>query len=57
MKKIDQDKLHLIHGGAKCIYHYILATVSLGNPFFIIANVIYGNDVAVVECWNNSHSE
>ncbi|MDN3587356.1 hypothetical protein QWY86_11795 [Pedobacter aquatilis] len=49
MVKISNEKMSSVNGGAKCIYH--VAGLWLG----LIGVALNAN--AVIECWNNSHSE
>ena len=58
MKKLNKLKMSKINGGARCIYHFMIAPVLLS--YGAIGGAIgwfSGNDSAVMNCWNNSHIE
>lgn len=57
MKRINFEQMAKTTGGAKCIYHFMLAAATLGNPIGIIGNWLGGNYRSVAECWNNAHIE
>lgn len=57
MKRINFEQMAKTTGGAKCIYHFMLAAATLGNPIGMIGNWLGGNYHSVAECWNNVHVE
>lgn len=58
MKTITIKKMEAINGGAKCIYHGMLALATIGlGPISWAANYFSGNYNSVAECWNNRHKE
>ncbi|MFJ1323278.1 hypothetical protein ACILDT_09720 [Capnocytophaga canis] len=58
MKKLKLNQMEDVQGGAKCIYHFMLATATFGfGPIAWAANWYGGNYNSVYECWNNIHEE
>lgn len=56
MKKIDNKQMLSINGGAKCIYHAMLAAATIGmGPISWGLNYYFGNYTSVSECWDNAH--
>lgn len=55
MKKMSNIEMSNIEAGVKCIYHYMLATLTSFSVFGIAANWIGGNYNSVGECWGNVH--
>lgn len=58
MKTILNSKMTQINGGAKCIYHAMIAVGTIGlGPISWFINYKSGNYNSVYQCWNNNHSE
>ncbi len=56
MRRINKSEMESISAGEKCIYHFMVAALSL-HPLAMLVNWHFGNYDAVVECWNNEHKE